>query len=94
MEEREDNLVTRSEDVKVKRFEPINKQSCPEKKSCSEKKSETHHLCPLMTYSFVFGSKSNRVLIFVASDDATPGSVMANADRISPESSGSSHFSF
>ncbi len=48
-----------------------------------------HHLRPLMTYS----SPSRRMLhsILVASDDATAGSVMRNAERISPASSGCSH---
>ena len=32
--------------------------------------------------------------MFVASDDATSGSVIANAERISPSSSGSSHCCF
>jgi hypothetical protein len=32
--------------------------------------------------------------MFVASEDATPGSVIANAERISPASSGSSHCFF
>ena len=32
--------------------------------------------------------------MFVASEDATSGSVIANADRISPESNGSSHCFF
>src|SRR5665647_668946 len=32
--------------------------------------------------------------MFVASEDATSGSVIANADRISPENSGSSHWVF
>jgi hypothetical protein len=32
--------------------------------------------------------------MLVASDEATPGSVMANAERISPSSSGTSHCSF
>jgi hypothetical protein len=32
--------------------------------------------------------------MFVASEDATSGSVIANADRISPESNGSSHCCF
>ena len=34
------------------------------------------------------------VWMLVASEDATSGSVIANADRISPASSGSSHCSF
>src|SRR5450759_714571 len=32
--------------------------------------------------------------MFVASEDATSGSVIANADRISPENNGSSHWVF
>jgi hypothetical protein len=53
---------------------------------------EVHHLRPLMTYS----SPSRRIFVwmFVASDDATAGSVMAKAERILPSSSGSSHFFF
>lgn len=39
-------------------------------------------------------SRVIRVSILVASDEATSGSVMANADRISPASSGSSHCFF
>ena len=35
-----------------------------------------------------------RVLMFVASEEATSGSVIANADRICPSSSGSSHCFF
>ena len=48
-----------------------------------------HHLRPEMTYS----SPSRRmdVSMLPASDDATPGSVMLKAERISPFSSGSSH---
>ena len=41
---------------------------------------------PLMTYSSP--SRSIRVAMLFASDDATSGSVMQNADRISPASSG------
>ena len=33
-----------------------------------------------------------RLWMLVASDDATAGSVIANAERISPASSGSSHW--
>src|SRR5919197_5867959 len=50
---------------------------------------EVHHLWPLITYSSPW-----RVIddsMFVASDDATFGSVIANAERILPSSSGSSH---
>ncbi len=39
-------------------------------------------------------SSTARQLMFLASDDATSGSVMANAERISPASSGSSHCCF
>mmetsp|Transcript_121358 Transcript_121358/g.377302 ORF Transcript_121358/g.377302 Transcript_121358/m.377302 type:complete len:298 (+) Transcript_121358:448-1341(+) len=53
---------------------------------------EIHHLWPLMTYSSP--SASMRVQMFVASLEATPGSVMAYAERISPLSSGSSHCFF
>mmetsp|Transcript_102204 Transcript_102204/g.264297 ORF Transcript_102204/g.264297 Transcript_102204/m.264297 type:complete len:307 (-) Transcript_102204:120-1040(-) len=51
-----------------------------------------HHLWPLTTYSSP--SASMRVEMFVASLEATPGSVIANAERISPFSSGSSHCFF
>mmetsp|Transcript_11058 Transcript_11058/g.35035 ORF Transcript_11058/g.35035 Transcript_11058/m.35035 type:complete len:335 (-) Transcript_11058:24-1028(-) len=53
---------------------------------------EIHHLCPLTTYS----SPSGSILVemFVASEDATPGSVIAKAERISPFSKGSSHCFF
>src|SRR3954451_17156739 len=51
-----------------------------------------HHLRPLMTYSSP--SRTIDVEMFVASDDATSGSVMANADLISPSSSGCSHCDF
>ena len=50
---------------------------------------EIHHLRPLMTYSSP--SRSMRVSMLVASLLATRGSVIANAERISPASSGSSH---
>mmetsp|Transcript_65828 Transcript_65828/g.152959 ORF Transcript_65828/g.152959 Transcript_65828/m.152959 type:complete len:211 (+) Transcript_65828:704-1336(+) len=53
---------------------------------------EIHHLWPLTTYSSP--SASMRVQMFVASLEATPGSVMAYAERISPLSSGSSHCFF
>ena len=39
-------------------------------------------------------SSSARVPIFLASDEATFGSVIAKADRISPLRSGFNHFSF
>ena len=47
-----------------------------------------HHLRPVITYSSP--SASMRVEIFVASEDATSGSVMQNAERMRPSSSGSS----
>ena len=52
---------------------------------------EVHHFRPLMTYS----SPSRTMLdsMLVASEEATSGSVMAKAERISPSSSGFSHFS-
>src|ERR1044072_5295169 len=53
---------------------------------------EIHHFVPVMTYSSP--SRRIEVVMFVASEDATPGSVMANADRISPASRGSSQFCF
>jgi hypothetical protein len=48
---------------------------------------EVHHLWPLMTY----WSPSRTIddSIFVASEDATLGSVIANAERILPSRSGS-----
>ena len=53
---------------------------------------EMYHLRPVMTYSSP--SRSIRVVMLVASEDATSGSVIANAERISPASSGSSHCFF
>src|SRR5258707_11076433 len=50
---------------------------------------ELHHLRPLMTYSSP--SRTIELCMLVASDDATAGSVMQKAERISPASSGSSH---
>src|SRR5229473_1399727 len=50
---------------------------------------DDHHLRPLITYSSP--SRSILVAMLVASDEATSGSVMQNADLISPSSSGSSH---
>ncbi len=47
-----------------------------------------HHLRPLITYSSP--SRSMRVAMLVASDEATSGSVIANDERISPSSSGCS----
>ena len=50
---------------------------------------EVNHLRPL---SFQPPStRSMRMATFVASEEATPGSVMQNAERISPANSGSSH---
>src|SRR5579864_857767 len=53
---------------------------------------DDHHLRPLMMYS----SPWRRMLasILVASDEATPGSVMAKHERISPSSNGLSQRSF
>merc|ERR1740130_1713024 len=51
-----------------------------------------YHLWPLMTYSSP--SRSMVELMFVASEDATPGSVIAKQDRISWLSKGSSHSCF
>ena len=51
-----------------------------------------HHLRPLRTYSSP--SRSIRVEMLVASEEATAGSVMAKAERISAFSSGSSHCFF
>ena len=48
-----------------------------------------HHLWPLTTYSSP--SRSMRDSMLVASELATPGSVIAKQERISPSSSGSSH---
>ena len=50
---------------------------------------EVHHLRPLRTYSSP--SRSIRSWMLRASEDATSGSVIANAERISPSSSGRSH---
>ena len=47
---------------------------------------EDHHLRPLITYSSP--SRSMLVEMFVASDEATSGSVIENAERIRPSSSG------
>ena len=49
---------------------------------------EVHHLRPLITYSSPCFSM--RACMLVASDEATAGSVIANAERISPRKSGSS----
>ena len=51
-----------------------------------------HHLRPLMTYSLP--RISMRHLMLVASDEATSGSVIRKAERISPSISGFSHSSF
>ena len=51
-----------------------------------------HHLRPLRTYSSP--SRTIEVSMLVASDDATSGSVIANADRMLPSSSGASQRSF
>src|SRR5258708_19838439 len=45
---------------------------------------EDHHLCPLMTYSSPW--RAMLAAILVASDEATPGSVLAHHERISPAS--------
>ena len=51
-----------------------------------------HHLCPLITYS----EPSRRIVLqmLVASDEATPGSVIAKAERMCPSRRGSSHCFF
>jgi hypothetical protein len=49
---------------------------------------DVHHLRPLMTYSSP--SRSIRVAMLVASEDATSGSVIENAERTVPSSIGSS----
>ena len=51
-----------------------------------------HHLRPFRTYSSP--SETIDARIFVASDEATSGSVIAKHDLISPSSSGRSHSSF
>ncbi len=51
-----------------------------------------HHLRPFNTTSSP--STTAVAAMLVASDDATPGSVIQNAERISPSSSGFSHRSF
>ena len=50
-----------------------------------------YHLRPLMTYSSP--SRTIELSMLVASLDATLGSVIAKHERISPASSGLSHFS-
>jgi hypothetical protein len=47
---------------------------------------EVHHLWPLITYSSPW--RSIRVEMLVASADATSGSVIAKAERISPSNRG------
>src|SRR5882724_9502978 len=53
---------------------------------------EDHHFRPWITYV----APSRRIVapILVASEEATSGSVIEKHDRISPASSGFSHFSF
>jgi hypothetical protein len=53
---------------------------------------DMNHLWPLMTHSSP--SRSIEVWRLVASELATAGSVIRNAERISPSSSGRSHCSF
>mmetsp|Transcript_33854 Transcript_33854/g.91632 ORF Transcript_33854/g.91632 Transcript_33854/m.91632 type:complete len:307 (-) Transcript_33854:228-1148(-) len=53
-----------------------------------------HHLRPLMTYSPAASSRVIAALMFVASLEATPGSVMAKQERMRPSSNGFSHCSF
>jgi len=50
---------------------------------------EVHHLRPLITYSSP--SRTMLASMLVASDEATPGSVIAKAERILPSSRGSNH---
>ena len=52
---------------------------------------DDHHFRPLITY--LSPSRSILVAMLVASDEATSGSVMQNAERISPSSRGRSHCS-
>src|ERR1700675_4887363 len=53
---------------------------------------EVYHLRPLRTYSSP--SDLMALAMFVASEDATSGSVIANAERVSPASSGVSQRCF
>ena len=53
---------------------------------------EVHHLRPLSTYSSP--SRCIRIAMFVASEEATSGSVIAKDERISPSSRGVSQRSF
>src|SRR5688500_16977364 len=50
---------------------------------------EVHHLRPLMMYSSP--RRSTRARMFVASEEATSGSVIAKQERISPDNNGASH---
>ena len=50
---------------------------------------DDHHLTPLSSYSSPTRRTSSAM--FVASDDATAGSVIRKAERISPSRSGRSH---
>ena len=52
---------------------------------------EVHHFSPLITYSSPSRTADEHIL--VASEEATAGSVIANADRISPFSKGFNHLS-
>ena len=47
---------------------------------------DVHHFSPLITYSSP--SKTAVACMLVASEEATPGSVIPNADLISPSRSG------
>src|SRR3974390_2753003 len=51
-----------------------------------------YHLRPLMMYSSPW--RTTELLMFVASDEATSGSVIAKAERISPANNGFSQRSF
>src|SRR4029453_10528424 len=53
---------------------------------------DVHHLRPLIKYSSPLRTMLERM--FVASEEGTSGSFMAKQERISPASSGLSHFSF
>ena len=67
-------------------------RSCPSRSAAVQRGSSAplvHHLRPVMTYSSP--SRSIRVVMLVASEEATSGSVIANPERIVPASSGSSH---
>src|SRR5215471_14405798 len=58
----------------------------------SDSEPELNHFLPLRTYSSP--SRSMRRLMLVASEDAESGSVIENADRISPSSSGANQSRF